>query len=219
MADWHVHTLVVRDHKISCCDPAFVQHGMGHDAISLDLDAEWSGLAIRLVLGSGDFAAELLYEGGECEVPASLLEDVGWLPVSVVGYGDDGTARVTTRACDHLLKVVPSGQVDGSEPIPDAPDLLGQLVEAADGANEAAEAAREAAALIPTDGTAGQVLTRTETGAKWADPTGGPGGTGDYETLANKPTINGVTVLGDAPSLETYGAGSIPTSTIDSICV
>ena len=145
MADLHVHTLVVRDHKISCCDATMVQHGMGHDAIALDLDGEWDGLSLRVVLGAGDDAGEKLWDGGPWEVPASLLAEVGWLPVSVVGYGGDGTVRVTTERCDHLLKVVASGQVDGSEPIPDAPDLLGQLVEAAENAAEAAGSANDAA--------------------------------------------------------------------------
>ena len=145
MADLHTHTLVVRDHRVSCCDATMVQHGMGHDAIALDLDAEWDGLSLRVVLGSGDGAAERLWDGGPWEVPASLLAEVGWLPVSVVGYGEDGTVRVVTERCDHLMKVVASGQVDGSEPIPDAPDLLGQLVEAADRATEAAGEADKAA--------------------------------------------------------------------------
>ena len=145
MADLHVHTLVVRDHRISCCDPVIVQHGMGHDAIALDLDAEWDGLSLRVVLGSGDGAAERLWGGEPWVVPAALLAEPGWLAVSVVGYDGDGTVRVTTERCDHLLKVVASGQVDGSEPIPDAPDLLGQLVEAADKATEAAGKADKAA--------------------------------------------------------------------------
>ena len=145
MAELHTHTLVVRDHRVSCCDATMVQHGMGHDAIMLDLDAEWDGLSLRVVLGSGDGAAERLWDGGPWEVPASLLAETGWLPVSVVGYGEDGTVRVVTERCDHLLKVVASGQVDGSEPIPDAPDLLGQLVEAADRATEAAGEADKSA--------------------------------------------------------------------------
>lgn len=145
MADLHVHTLVVRDHKISCCDREMVQHGMGHDAIALDLDAEWDGLSLRVVLGSGDGAAERLWDVEPWVVPASLLAEPDWLPVSVVGYDGDGTVRVTTERCDHLLKVVASGQVDGSEPIPDAPDLLGQLVAAAGKAEESAKDASGAA--------------------------------------------------------------------------
>ena len=145
MADLHVHTLVVRDHKISCCDREMVQHGMGHDAVVLDLDAEWDGLSVRLVLGPCGSAYDVLYEDAPVVVPAAALAEAGWLPVSVVGYGGDGTVRVTTERCDRLLRVVESGCVDGSEPIPDAPDLLGQLVEAADKATEAAGEADRAA--------------------------------------------------------------------------
>lgn len=140
-----MHTLVVRNHRISCCNPVLVQHGMCHDALSLDLDAEWEGLSVRLVLGPCGSAYDVLYEGEPVVVPAATLAEPGWLPVSVVGYGGDGTVRVTTERCDHLLRVVESGCVDGSEPIPDAPDLLGQLVEAADRATEAAGEADKAA--------------------------------------------------------------------------
>ena len=145
MADLHVHTLTVRSHRITCDSPVLVQHGMGHDAIALDLDAEWDGLSLRVVLGAGDGAAERLLDGEPWVVPASLLAEPDWLPVSVVGYDGDGTVRLTTERCDHLLKVVASGQVDGSEAVPDAPDLLGQLVEAADKATEAAGEADRAA--------------------------------------------------------------------------
>lgn len=143
--DLHVHTLSVRSHRIACDSPVLVQHGMGHDAIALDLDAEYDGLAVRLVLGPCGSAYEVLYEDAPVVVPAATLAEAGWLPVSVVGYGDDGTVRVTTERCDHLLRVVESGCVDGSEPPEDAPDLLGQLVEAADKATEAAGEADKAA--------------------------------------------------------------------------
>ena len=124
----HVHTLTVRNHRVSCDSPVLVQHGMGHDALTLDLDAEWDGLSVRLVLGSCEGAYDVLYEGEPVTVPASTLAEAGWLPVSVVGYGGDGAVRVTTERCDHLLRVVESGCVDGSVPPEDAPDLLGQLV-------------------------------------------------------------------------------------------
>ena len=177
MADLHTHTLVVRDHRISCCDTEMVQHGMGHDAIALDLDAEWDGLSVRVVLGSGDDAAERLWDGEPWVVPASLLAEPDWLPVSVVGYDGDGTVRVTTERCDHLLKVVASGQVDGSEPIPDAPDLLGQLVEAADkatgAADEADKAAESASAAASAATSAADAATkaadRADESAKGAD--------------------------------------------------
>ena len=144
-ASLNVHRVVVRARHISCDSPALVQNGMGHDAIALSLDDEWDGLSVRLVLGPCGSAYDVLYEGEPVVVPAATLAEAGWLPVSVVGYGGDGSVRVTTERCDHLLRVVESGCVDGSEPIPDAPDLLGQLVEAADKATEATDAANDAA--------------------------------------------------------------------------
>lgn len=177
MAGSHIHTLTVRSHRVSCDSPVLVQHGMGHDAVSLDLDAEWEGLSTRLVLGPCGSAYDVLYEDAPVVVPAATLAEAGWLPVSVVGYGEDGTVRVTTERCDHLLRVVESGCVDGSEPIPDAPDLLGQLVEAADKATEAAGEADKAASkasLAADDANAaadraGKSADRADESAKGAD--------------------------------------------------
>ena len=140
-----MHTLTVRGHRISCCDPVLVQHGMGHDALVLDLDAEWDGLSVRLVLGPCGSAYDVLYEGEPAVVPAATLAEAGWLPVSVVGYGGDGTVRVTTERCDHLLRVMESGCVDGSVPPEDAPDILHELLGAAEDARDAADAADAAA--------------------------------------------------------------------------
>ena len=141
----HVHVLRVRDHRIRCEDPVMVAGGFGHDAVDLDLDAEWDGLSARLVLGPCESAYDVLYEGEPVVVPAATLAEAGWLPVSVVGHGGDGTVRVTTERCDHLLRVVESGCTDGSVPPEDQPDLLGQLAQAAKDATDAAGAATEAA--------------------------------------------------------------------------
>lgn len=145
MPDLHVHTLVVRDHRISCCDRDMVQHGMGHDAISLDLDAEWDGLTITVVIGECDAAYDAVWQGEPWVLPAVALFEAGWLPVTVVGRDDSGTVRVVTERCDHLLRVVASGCVDGSVPPDDAPDILHELLGAAEDAREAAEGADAAA--------------------------------------------------------------------------
>lgn len=145
MSDLHVHTLVVRDHRISCCDRDMVQHGMGHDAISLDLDAEWDGLTITVVVGECDAAYDALWRGEPWVLPAAALFEAGWLPVTVVGRDDTGTVRVVTERCDRLLRVVASGCVDGSVPPEDAPDILHELLGAAGDARDAADAADAAA--------------------------------------------------------------------------
>lgn len=141
-----MHTLVVRDHAVSCFDPDIVQHSKGHDAIQLDLDAEWDDLDVSIVMVGPDYkAVEVLYTGEPVTIPASVCEDPRWLPVGIVGYGDGGNIRVLTARADRLLKVVPSGPFEGGEPIPDPPDVLGQLLEARDEALEAAERAEQAA--------------------------------------------------------------------------
>lgn len=215
------HVIKVRDRRLTVCGGATVAGGINADTLSLDLDAEWEDLTPVLYIGPCDDPWRVeVDDGGSVTVPAKLLEEPGWLPLSVVGYGSDGSVRVTTAAATHALRVDPSGCYDAGDPYPDQPDLLGQLVAAGEDAEKAAAEAREAAALIPDGGEPGQVLTRTEDGSKWADPQGGgAGGTSDYELLSNLPTINGVTVKGDAESLAAYGAGTIPSATIDSICV
>ena len=145
MADQHVHTLVVRDHRISCCDREMVQHGMGHDAIQLDLDAEWDGLTVTIVVGECDAAYDAVWQGEPWVLPAASLFEAGWLPVTVVGRDDSGTVRVVTERCDRLLRVVASGCVDGSVPPEDEPDILHELLGAAEDARDAADAADAAA--------------------------------------------------------------------------
>ena len=145
MPELHTHTLVVRDHRISCCDREMVQHGMGHDAISLDLDAEWDGLTITVVVGECDAAYDAVWQGEPWVLPAASLFEAGWLPVTVVGRDDSGTVRVVTERCDRLLRVVASGCVDGSVPPEDAPDILHELLGAAEDARDAADAADAAA--------------------------------------------------------------------------
>lgn len=145
MADLHVHTLVVRGHRISCCDTEMVQHGMGHDAIQLDLDAEWDGLTVTIVAGECDAAYDIVWEGAPWVLPAAALFEAGWLPVTVVGRDASGTVRVVTERCDRLLRVVPSGCVDGSVPPEDAPDILTGLLDAGQAARDAADEAGAAA--------------------------------------------------------------------------
>lgn len=55
------------------------------------------------------------------------------------------------------------------------------------------------AETVPKGGTTGQVLAKhsdNDNDVEWIDPPEG-GGTGDYEELENKPSINGVTLEGD----------------------
>lgn len=138
------HVLMVRNRRVTTCEPMIVANGIGADVIELDLDGEWDGLTPVVYLGPADSAYRVRYDG-PVTIPADLLTEPGWLPVSVVGYDSSGEVRVTTSIADKLVKVVPSGAFDGDDPLPDQPDLLGQLVAAAERSESSADDADEAA--------------------------------------------------------------------------
>lgn len=135
---------MVRNRQIATCEPTIVANGIMADLIELDLDGEWDGLTPVLYLGPTGSAYRVRYDGPTA-IPAELLQEPGWLPVSVVGYDESGETRVTTGLADRLLAVVPSGAFDGEDPLPDQPDLLGQLVAAAERAEKSADDADDAA--------------------------------------------------------------------------
>ena len=138
------HVVRVRGRMLSVCGDGVVANGIQADRIVLDLDGEWDGLTPVLYLGPTGSAYRVRYDGPTA-IPADLLQEPGWLPVSVVGYDASGETRVTTGIADRLLAVVPSGAFDGGDPFPDQPDLLGQLVAAAERAESSADDADEAA--------------------------------------------------------------------------
>lgn len=135
---------MVRNRQIATCEPMVVANGIMADLIELDLDSDWDGLTAVIYLGPADSPYRVRYDGPTA-IPAELLREPGWLPVSVVGYDESGEMRVTTGLADRLLTVVPSGAFDGEDPLPDQPDLLGQLVAAAGKAEESAKDASGAA--------------------------------------------------------------------------
>lgn len=140
------HELRVDCRRITCRNPRIVANGQEADTLTLDLDNEWGELdKIVLVLGERNRAVKTVWTGEAVYVPSQLLDVPGYLPVSVVGYGADGLPRVTTASADSLLRVVPSGLVDGDDPYPEQPDVLSRLLDGIDDAEGAAERANEAA--------------------------------------------------------------------------
>ena len=71
----------------------------------------------------------------------------------------------------------------------------------------------------PSDPTGSWYATTDWVEGAIADAVGAIEATTDYEELENLPSINGVTVSGEAESLERYGAKPIGDDIIESICV
>ena len=138
------HVISIRDQHISVCDARVVAGSKDFDTFTVDADSEWDGLSVVVAFGSGDERVLVSYGGEPAEIPRQVISSPGWLEVSVVGYGAGGEVKATTVAARHAINVLPDGQVPDN-PYPDSPDLLGQLVEAADKATDAAGKADKAA--------------------------------------------------------------------------
>lgn len=174
MAEPHIHVLTVRGHEVSCCDPVIVQHSIGHDAIALDLDAEWEDLFITVAFEKPDGEIyEVAYDGEPVEVPASATEEARWLPVGISGHVAEGDKLVLTAGSDRLLKVVPSGPVSDGGSVEDPPDVLGQLLAAAERAEKAAETAENVKRGTQVSVTDGRPLIGGIEGDSAIDPTTG----------------------------------------------
>ena len=140
-----VHVIAVRERRVTVDYPTIIQNNVNTDTIELDLDGEWDGMSVVLVLGPCGGATELAWHGEPLTLPSALAEDTGGIDVSVVGYSSDGETRLVTVAAPSLLNVIKSGCTVGEEPGDETPDLIGQLVAAGDAANKAAQAANTAA--------------------------------------------------------------------------
>lgn len=147
------HVISIRDQRISVCDARVVAGSKDFDTFTVDADSEWDGLSVVVAFGSGDEKVLVSYGGEPADIPRQCIADPGWLAVSVVGYGDGGEVRATTVAALHAINVLPDGQVPDN-PYPDSPDMLGQLVAAAERAESSADDADEAAskASLAADG-------------------------------------------------------------------
>lgn len=152
-----VHVITVAERRVTVDYPTIIQNNVNTDTIELDLDGEWDGMSVVLVLGPCGGATELAWHGEPLTLPSALAEDTGGIDVSVVGYSADGDTRLVTVAAPSLLNVIKSGCTVGEAPAEDTPDLIGQLVAAGDAANKAAQAANTAS--TSANGAAGKAIT------------------------------------------------------------
>ena len=124
-----VHTAQVRARKIAWDGREVVQHGLLSDYIALDLDAEWRGCdRIQAVLAGAGEPVRILVEGGGFNLPSSLMERTGAIRMCLIGYVGE-TARIVTAKEAKPLTVVESGEMGGTDPAPEQPDLWAKLME------------------------------------------------------------------------------------------
>jgi hypothetical protein len=123
------HTAQVRGRKIAWDVREVVQHGLLSDYIALDLDAEWRECdRIQAVLAGAGESVRILVEGGGFNLPSSLMERTGAIRMCLIGYVG-GSARIVTAKEAKPLTVVESGEMGGTDPAPEQPDLWAKLME------------------------------------------------------------------------------------------
>ena len=199
-----LHTITVVDRVVSVDKPELVQNNIKTETVTLNLDSEWDGLSCIINIGSGETPTSLIWSGQPVIIPAELMTDIGTLNVSVVGYGENGTVRAVTKKADAMFVVAASGYVEDDNPVPDPTTILGQLTEAADRANHAAQNAEDSTidkvsvTMLPTgSGASGSVSDKTLSLSIPNGPRGpqGPqgikGDPGDLTTVAHDNTLTG----------------------------
>lgn len=164
-----LHTITVVDRVVSVDKPELVQNNINTETVTLNLDSEWEGLSTVINIGNDEPPTSLIWSGQPVVIPAELMTDVGALNVSVVGYGDDGAVRSVTKKADAKFTVVASGYVEDDVPVPDPTTLLGQLIQAADNANQAADRFNQASEDIESIGPAIEKVQASEANAKQSE--------------------------------------------------
>lgn len=155
-------------------------------------------------------AWEVILTNDSCLIPTEVLVKAGLIQVGV--YGINGTKVYPTIWSDYLY-VLP-GTTEGQEPLAPTPSQYAQIIAIMEAVNNA----------IPDGGLTGYVLAKAsdeDRDTEWIEidlsqfitdaPSDGKqyarqdgswtrvtgGGTGDYEELENKPSINGVELVGN----------------------
>lgn len=94
------------------------------------VDPEWDKLAVTAVFENDGLLEQpepVVWVGDPVTVPSLALSVPGRLRVGLVGYGDDGNIRLTTRRMAQGIPVLPSAGTGGAAVDPD-PELWEQIL-------------------------------------------------------------------------------------------
>ena len=131
------HVITVSERVISVDNTELVQNNIATDTFTLVLDAEWDGITPVVIFTNDQGNYQVAYENAPTKIPAAAMAGIGAVEVSVFGLDSTGAVRVVTKAAPNTMNVVKSGKFVGEVSSDDA-SLLGQILAAAEAANEAA---------------------------------------------------------------------------------
>ena len=132
------HVVTVTERSLSVDIPELIQNNIKTDTVTLELDAEWDGISPVIIFECSDADYQVQYEGAATHIPQAVMKNTGSVGLSVCGYDDTGEIRLVTKAAPSTFTVVASGSFIG-EISEDDVSLLGQILAAAEAANEAAQ--------------------------------------------------------------------------------
>lgn len=160
------HTLRVRGRAVECDDLALVQGTVGQDCVRLELDEEWTGLAVTVAFVSdSERRTPAKNPDGTYTIPWELMTKTGAVRAVVEGRGENGEVLKHARM-ERPFRVLASDEAQ------DAPEsgepTKTEWMQLAEDARAATNAANDAAA---------DVLRRAEAGEfdGPAGPQGEPG--------------------------------------------
>ena len=113
---------------------SLVQNGVAVDGIKLHFDDEWRAYDTIYAVFTNeadDASATVEADGDEIEVPSSVLQSVGRVFVSLIGYAD-GEKRAVTRLMGNPFTVDESGALPAESSSEEAEDVLAQILAAVD---------------------------------------------------------------------------------------
>lgn len=111
----------VRKQVLTCRQTA-VANSVNFVKAHFEFDSEWEGTEKHVIFTNDTVQKELILdESLECIVPWEVLDNAGYLYISVVGKIED-QIRITVKRMDDPVTVYDSGDLGGVEPYPPTPD-------------------------------------------------------------------------------------------------
>ncbi len=158
------HLIMVSDRIISVDNKRLVQNNINTDTMDIQLDGEWKDVNVVVILGERDEAVQLRWSGQPIVIPSQVAKNIGPVAVSIVGLDANGETRLVTVKNSSVFNVIESGEYIGNIPEAEAKDILGQLLDSATEADEAAKKATEAAKNAQTAADNASAVTAVEFG-------------------------------------------------------
>ena len=145
------HTATIRGRAITWDHREVVQHGLNADRVELVTDREWQECdRVVAVLAKAGKESVRVDAGDGFFIPSALMEDAGPLRMCLLGYKGD-SVRIVTAKEDAPLCVVESGEMGGTDPAPEQPDLWATLMKEVRKATEGAKTAAQSATRAEAD--------------------------------------------------------------------